>query len=468
MSNNPARLSTNNPFRAPAVTPTPTGASAASTIPPYSALPPLSPTGEPFSSPPSYSNANADPHSDDEESPEVLPDLTPRIPSARPPAVAQQTRPSIDNPPPLPPRSSSLYQPPQTAPPSSGVAILPPSRTQSIDELLPNLSLDTLPETAPPAYSLSPDVGGGETLVQQGPRRPFQRAPQPFLEFPTPAIPQQNQGESHRPQPTEPQPARFAPPSGSPNRAPERPLSQMSDFPQDSHNVGATTSASAVQEARQPRFAPPPGAPPPPRRPRAASTSSGAGSTAPPTSDGRPTTTPTPGHPLLRNGQTLVYPETYSCSKCQNTGYKSFDPSHPCRKCWDRFGKPFTSILASSPWGGQGHGSTTQSQRGRSFQRPLPAIKAPQVQQPPPRPRPPPTSTCRPPPGPHAMQNPGSHAVPIPYGTVPPIGSTVVMPGDPRIGGRLCWRCGGRGVTPFLIFDEMPCETCGGVGRLLN
>src|SRR5713226_1254379 len=39
--------------------------------------------------------------------------------------------------------------------------------------------------------------------------------------------------------------------------------------------------------------------------------------------------------------------------KGQNTGYKNNDPSHPCRKCWDRFSKLFTSILASSPWSGQ-------------------------------------------------------------------------------------------------------------------
>ncbi|KAI0299518.1 hypothetical protein BC826DRAFT_1117201 [Russula brevipes] len=124
----------------------------------------------------------------------------------------------------------------------------------------------------------------------------------------------------------------------------------------------------------------------------------------------RPTTTPTPGHPLLCNGQTHM-------RKGQNMG-------------------------------GQGHG--TQSQHSRSFQRPLPAFKAPQSQQPPPRqqplpPPPPPTGTYRSPPGPHGMQSPCSYTAPIHDGTVPPIDATVVMPGihalvDDCAGGVLVWQ----------------------------
>ncbi len=165
-------------------------------------------------------------------------------------------------------------------------------------------------------------------------------------------------------------------------------------------------------------------------------------------------------------------PLTHICRpqmrKGLNTGYKNHDPSHPCRKCWDRFSKPFTSILASSPWGDQAGESASQGQGGRSFQRPLPAFKPPQA-----RPQPPlrmpgsyPSSSAS------GMQSPNSPVgrmpVPLPYGGVPPPGAAVVMPGDPRIGGRVCWRCGGRGMTPFLIFDETTCETCGGIGRLVN
>ena len=50
----------------------------------------------------------------------------------------------------------------------------------------------------------------------------------------------------------------------------------------------------------------------------------------------------------------------------------------------------------------------------------------------------------------------------------PPPGATVLSPGDPRIGGLLCWRCGGRGTISFLIFDEEACSVCGGMGRVFN
>lgn len=456
-----------NPFRTQLATPNPTGASASSTVPPSytSATPPS------FSAPPSYS----DDDDDGDESPEALPELTPRIPSGRPSQfTAQNTGSSHSTSPSLPPRPSS----------SSSGPPLPSNRPQTDDVLS---STDGIPESAPPAYSVTPDVGGGELVVEQGPRRPFQRAPEPLLQLSTPPSQQQQQGQPQHLQPPQRQPPQFAPPPGPPPSRPARPNSQLSDFAQDFYNTGGATTPppAAQQQSQQPRYAPPPG-PPPPRRPRTASTSSGAGSTAPPASDGRPTTTPTPGHPLLRNGKTLVYPETYLCQKCtfstpcppycsltfnrpktrkgQNTGYKNYDPSHPCRKCWDRFSKPYTSALASSPWDNQASGSASQSQRGRIFQRPLPAFKAPQAQAQPPPPPPMPGSY----PSSSGMQSPNSLPMPTPFRGVPPPGSTVVMPGDARIGGRLCWRCGGRGTTPFLIFDEMTCETCGGIGRLVN
>jgi hypothetical protein len=181
----------------------------------------------------------------------------------------------------------------------------------SIDILPPSFSPE-LEAAPPPAYSIAPDVNGGELVVQQGPRRPFQPAPEPFLPLPAPQVPQQ---ELQPPQQQQRQQPRFAPPPGPPpgvsRPTSERPHSQLSSFAQEFYSAGAATPDESPQ---QPRYAPPPGAPPP--RPRAASTSSGAGSTAPPASDGRPTTTPTPGHPLLRNGQTLMYPDSYSCHKC--------------------------------------------------------------------------------------------------------------------------------------------------------
>lgn len=70
-----------------------------------------------------------------------------------------------------------------------------------------------------------------------------------------------------------------------------------------------------------------------------------------------PTTSPTPGQPLLNDGQLLVYPVGKEvCYKCHNTGYKPFneytsrgyrgdDPSHPCRKVkWTIF--PYSSLLS--------------------------------------------------------------------------------------------------------------------------
>ncbi|KAH9040314.1 hypothetical protein EDB83DRAFT_2507647 [Lactarius deliciosus] len=398
-------------------------------------------------------------HSDDEDAPEALPELPPRLPSRGPPnqppsplsILSSNTGSSRSIPPSLPPRPASAAPPPPSSPPPN-------------DFLPPDFPPDAIPESAPPAYSLTPDVGGGETVVEQGPRRPFQRAPEPFVQ--PPPLP----GPYPPPGPPGPGPSQYGPPPGPP--PPAAPVQQQYAPP-----PGPPPSGAPVQQqpqfapppgppppaAQQPRYAPPPGAPPPSSHSRAASTSSGTGSTSAAANNGHPTNTPTPGRPLLRNGRTLVYPETYTCPKCNNTGYKNYDPSHPCRKCWDRYGKLFSSILASSPWGEQGSSATSQSQRGRTFQQPLPAFKPPQTGTTPAYP------LARPPPPPPAFPQPRpSRGMLMPYGSIPPPGATVVMPGDSRIGGRQCWRCGGRGTTPFLIFDEMPCETCGGVGRLFN
>lgn len=43
----------------------------------------------------------------------------------------------------------------------------------------------------------------------------------------------------------------------------------------------------------------------------------------------------------MNKGRLLVYPTAFQCPKCTNTGYKSNDPSHPCRKV------RFTSSLPS-------------------------------------------------------------------------------------------------------------------------
>lgn len=48
----------------------------------------------------------------------------------------------------------------------------------------------------------------------------------------------------------------------------------------------------------------------------------------------------------------------------------------------------------------------------------------------------------------------------------PPPGALVVMPGDPRIGGRLCYECGGRGMTESFWFGDETCYRCRGSGRI--
>jgi hypothetical protein len=48
----------------------------------------------------------------------------------------------------------------------------------------------------------------------------------------------------------------------------------------------------------------------------------------------------------------------------------------------------------------------------------------------------------------------------------PPPGALVVMPGDPRIGGRLCFECGGRGMTESFWFGDETCYRCRGSGRI--
>lgn len=43
----------------------------------------------------------------------------------------------------------------------------------------------------------------------------------------------------------------------------------------------------------------------------------------------------------------------------------------------------------------------------------------------------------------------------------------VVRPGDPRIGGRICFKCGGSGQRQSVWWGEETCNTCAGIGRLI-
>lgn len=242
---------------------------------------------------------------------------------------------------------------------------------------------------------------------------------------------------------------------------------------------------------------------PPPTSPISPSSSHAPPSGPPPSrtstdnaDDCKPTTVPTPGHPLLNKGRVLVYPAGRECRKCLNTGYKvllsrcsyaslnltcvkSFDPTHPCRKCWEKYSKPYTGVLVYAP---------------RSFQsqRPLPNLKPPHLGQQNSQSQPSsssshlrPQSAYQPSPSPWEAYSGRVSSTPCLGGPgagwdyrptpnvnftrgLPPPGSMVVKPGDPRIGGRLCWRCDGSGQVSFLIFDVEPCPVCRGIGRIFQ
>jgi hypothetical protein len=126
------RLPSLNSFRTlPSLTPNPTGASVVtSSTPSYH---PLSRTLRTLS-PARMSTVSRAPSYRTEDFPGAFPELTPRMPHNRP----------------LPPPSNN---------------------------------------SEPPAYSLTPDFAGGETIVEQGPRWPFQRAHEPFMHPPSPERP---------------------------------------------------------------------------------------------------------------------------------------------------------------------------------------------------------------------------------------------------------------------------------------
>ncbi|KAF8512344.1 hypothetical protein JB92DRAFT_2929033 [Gautieria morchelliformis] len=440
-------------------------------------------------------------------------------------------------------QSSTVSEPSNTSTNSS-------RQTASEQPADPSL-LDNIPEDAPPAYTPTADPFQGEAAVEFGPHRPFQPAPLPLpVPVPTPvptvipsetpsvvvnaiSVPTQSHIRlNHPPPPQHPSTARrdtnldnshSLPPPRRPSPSHSRTGSQTGTYlpPLDS-----------PPHSRAQSYSPPPGQPPP-RRPdpsarRVSVPGTGVGTSMGP-DDGRPTTTPVPGHPLLKGGKLLVYPQGFECSKCHNTGYKNNDPSHACGKCWDKYARSYTGALAYAPFPSS-TSAPSSSGGGNNFQRPLPVFSPPQANFQTQRPHPtaghpqrlhrkhsslqhhhqlPPS-----PPSPHHhphQHHPGSpsithHSFPAPHSppfhpppprhpghpqmyhppSAPPVihqpphiiqgpppppmmGTGVVyQPGDPRIGGRLCWRCNGRGGESFLFFDWQTCTVCRGAGRVFN
>ncbi|KAK7038889.1 hypothetical protein VNI00_010523 [Paramarasmius palmivorus] len=299
-----------------------------------------------------------------------------------------------------------------------------------------------------------------------------------------------NQGPRPNPPPIQTHQTGPQPPPLPPRQHP--PSSATSEFARDFYAAGAGPQSSS-QDTAAPSpspasYAPPPHPPPgqqyaPPSHPPPSSQhapppgpppGTGSSSARPPENDGKPTTKPTPGHPLLRDGKLLVYPSGFTCEKCHNIGYKHADPSHPCKKCWHKYSKPYTGAITYSDFtSNAGAGS------GKTFQKPLPVLRPPQHSHS------------------QAIHNnhnhnsnnnnggwsgyPGANAhynrpvapplpprpgfAPMGYGPAPPGAATLVRPGDPRIGGRLCWRCGGDGLVNVFLWEEQ-CPACGGTGRV--
>ena len=159
----------------------------------------------------------------------------------------------------------------------------------------------------------------------------------------------------------------------------------------------------------------------------------------------------------------------------KNTGYKNYDPSHPCRKCWEKYAKPYTGALTYTPWSPSGNDPR--------MQRALPKFVPPHLSTGSPThgSQPPYGSYPRPPQHPqHNRSISQPHHVPSsgsgpsyyvmnplsPYDTPPVPHAIPIEPGDPRLGGRLCMRCGGAGIRTVMLIDLTTCDNCDGTGRV--
>ncbi|ODV95074.1 hypothetical protein PACTADRAFT_50893 [Pachysolen tannophilus NRRL Y-2460] len=151
------------------------------------------------------------------------------------------------------------------------------------------------------------------------------------------------------------------------------------------------------------------------------------------------------------------YPKGYFCKKCKNTGYK-LKNGRVCKDCWKKF-RP--DIYYGPSYGSSPNSQYVPPQTPMASQIPFAAI---------------PTSG----PGPYVPPFPGMNsyngtnngymgspaAVPGMSPGPPPPNARVVKPGDPAIGGSLCYKCGGKGLVPFFL-DEEICNACNGLGRIL-
>ncbi|KAF9266883.1 hypothetical protein L218DRAFT_955985 [Marasmius fiardii PR-910] len=292
-----------------------------------------------------------------------------------------------------------------------------------------------------------------------------------------------------------PSPAGYPPPSGPPpGHLPPQNITPSQQYPPPSHSP--LSHPSPVSDFSRDFYAAGAGPNPQSNQGDAALSTASADSSAttgpsgqqstPSASanDGRPTQIPTPGHPLLNDGKLLVYPAGFVCKKCHNIGYKDADPKRPCKKCWPKYAKPFSGALSYSDFS-----SNASTGSGSTFQKPLPMRTQAQNhsgpglssgypgathhqqyyhQNHPPPPPPPPPLPHRPSYGPYVPPPQHPSIVLASPGYLPRApGAIVYQPGDPRIGGQLCWRCGGDGLVDMLFWEDR-CDTCGGTGRIFR
>ncbi|KAG8794099.1 hypothetical protein FRC12_000535 [Ceratobasidium sp. 428] len=388
---------------------------------------------------------------------------------------------SVFAPPPgSPPPPRSTYAPPPGPPPGRPTSAPGPVASPRAPSPTPTLS------EPPPPYTPAADVRHGEIPLETGPRRAY--APEWHPDGRTwrnesaigptsPTSPSGGSGDGDRPGQDY-----YAQPSSSSGSGSGsgRPSAGGSSW-----NIGGSSwsTGSSSWSAYPGRTGGGGGGGgtllrPPPRHPsgsQAASTPSlgRSNTTISRPTPGPPTTVPTPGRALLNQGRVLAYPAGYECNKCHLTGYQAYDPSNSCQQCWSLFGQPYEGILTFAPWD-QPESITSDEQ---NLQRPLPATNfrpqqsRPQpntsnrpISHPPPRPTPPGSLPVA------GWSSQGSSLRPsatISYSRRPPPGSLVVRPGDPRIGGRICWKCSGDGWQyKTMGLETKTCSACNGLGRL--
>lgn len=178
-----------------------------------------------------------------------------------------------------------------------------------------------------------------------------------------------------------------------------------------------------------------------------------------------------------------------------NTGYKAYDPSNPCRKCWEKYSKPYSGPIIYTSWGpgpsnrqrpllnlrssprDPSHslsrsissivnqvrndissypGNSARDSLSSSFLQTYPTRNTSA----------PPPSSPRYRPGYISTSTNSRTSSTWPRNDLPP--PVILQPGDPQIGGQLCWNCLGSGRTfGFLLLSERTCGVCRGTGRLL-